>query len=97
MKPIDLGLVREYVNENIVSFHENRIRLVSEITFRKLVQKNPYLFRVKSLGKASDLVNDAMEALGSSSEEKQFGDFLEELAIYIAEETSGGHKSGTRS
>ena len=35
-----------------------------------------------------------MSALRSSSEEKEFGDFLEGLAIFTAGKTSSGHKSG---
>jgi hypothetical protein len=34
-----------------------------------------------------------LDAFLSSSEEKLFGDFMEDLAVLVAEKTSGGHKS----
>ncbi len=34
-----------------------------------------------------------LDAFLSSSEEKLFGDFLEDLAIFVASQTCGGHKS----
>jgi hypothetical protein len=42
---------------------------------------------------AGELVTDLLLAFLSSSEEKLFGDFLEGLAIFVAERTCGGHKS----
>jgi hypothetical protein len=51
------------------------------------------LFKAKDLGTASELVQDLLTAFLSSSEEKLFGDFLEGLAVFIAERTCGGHKS----
>jgi len=37
-----------------------------------------------------------LDAFLSSSEEKLFGDFLEDLAIFIAANTTGGHKSSAQ-
>jgi hypothetical protein len=42
---------------------------------------------------ASDLVASLMDAFLSSSEEKLFGDFLEDLAIFVSELSYGGQKS----
>lgn len=39
------------------------------------------------------MIQSLLEAFLSSSEEKHFGDFLENLAVFIAVETCGGHKS----
>jgi hypothetical protein len=93
MNPLNLDEVREYVNQNIVDFHQRRIKSLEELNLDKLLKKNPYLFRAKNLITAGDLVKDLLIAFLSSSEEKLFGDFLEGLAIYVAEKTSGGHKS----
>lgn len=94
MKPINLNEVRKYVNENIDSFHESRIRAVSATRLETIVKKNPYLLRAKNVVRASDLVDGALSARLSSSEEELFGAFLEGLAIFVAEQTTGGHKSG---
>ncbi|MGH2538469.1 MAG: PmeII family type II restriction endonuclease, partial [Candidatus Promineifilaceae bacterium] len=59
----------------------------------KLLEKNPYLFRAKNITTAAELIDGLLTAFLSSSEEKLFGDFLEALALFIAERTVGGHKS----
>jgi hypothetical protein len=94
MNQLNFQEVRKYVNEHINTFHEDRIRKVSETTLQKVISKNPYLSRAKNITKASELVEGALNARLSSSEEELFGNFLEALAIYIAEQTTGGRKSG---
>jgi len=94
MKPLNLDEVREYVNAHIDTFHENRIASLEKTTVKNLTNKNPYLLRAKNISKASELVEGALAARLSSSEEEHFGQFLEDLAIFIAEQTTGGHKSG---
>jgi hypothetical protein len=90
---LDLDAVCSFVNENIVDFHGHRIRLLEELKLDKLLTKNPYLFRAKSITTASELMTGLLDAFLSSSEEKLFGDFLERLAVFVAEMTCGGHKS----
>ena len=55
--------------------------------------KNPYLFKAKNILTAEKLISGLLDAFLSSSEEKLFGDFLEELAIFVAGKTCDGHKS----
>jgi len=93
MNNIDLDIVRQYVNENIVDFHKRRIKSLEELKLRKLLKKNPYLFKAKNIETAGDLVSGLLEAFLSLSEEKLFGDFLEHLAVFVAGKTCNGHKS----
>ena len=93
MKPLDLRAVEEHVNDTIVDFHDRRLKSLEELTLAKLLKKNPYLFRAKNVMTAGELINGFLDAFLSSSEEKLFGDFLENLAVFVAERTSGGHKS----
>ena len=93
MEKLNLDDVREYVNENIVDFHQRRIKSLEELSLTKLLRKNPYLFKAKNITTASQLIEGLLEAFLSSSEEKLFGDFLEGLAVFIAGKTCGGHKS----
>lgn len=93
MKPLELGEIYTYVNDNIDRFHTRRIEIVSSLSLSKLIQKNPYLFRAKNITRASELIEGTMDAFLSSSEEKLFGDFLEDFAIFIASRTTGGRKS----
>jgi len=85
--------VNVYANENILSFHQKRIKSLESLKLNKLLKKNPYLFRAKNITTAGDLMNGLLDAFLSSSEEKLFGDFLEDLAIFVASQTCNGHKS----
>ncbi|MDO8634658.1 MAG: PmeII family type II restriction endonuclease [Dehalococcoidia bacterium] len=93
MRILNLDKVRDYVNENIVDFHNRRIRSLEEMKLGKLLTKNPYLFKAKNVTTAGDLISGLLDAFLSSSEEKLFGDFLEGLAIFIALNSCDGHKS----
>ncbi len=93
MNPLDLYKVCDFVNENVVDFHDHRIKSLEGLKLEKLLTKNPYLFKAKNITTAGDLISGLLEAFLSSSEEKLFGDFLEGLAIFVAEMTCGGHKS----
>lgn len=93
MNALDLAKVRVYVNENITDFHDRRIQSLARLRLDSLLQKNPYLFRAKNITTAHELISGLLEAFLSLSEEKLFGDFLENLAIFVAEQTCNGHKS----
>jgi len=93
VNPLCLDDVNVYVNQNIVDFHQRRIALLERLKLTNLLKKNPYLFKAKNIASAADLVVGLLDARLSSSEEKLFGDFLEDLAIFIARRTCGGHKS----
>jgi hypothetical protein len=93
MKSLNISNVCEYVNENIVEFHRQKIKSLEELRLGKLLTKNPYLFKAKNITTANDLITGLLDAFLSSSEEKLFGDFLEGLAVFIAGETCNGHKS----
>jgi len=93
MNSLNVEKVNSYVNTHIVDFHERRIKSLSELKIAKLLTKNPYLFKAKNVTTASEFIAGLLDAFLSSSEEKLFGDFLEGLAVFIAEMTCGGHKS----
>jgi hypothetical protein len=93
MNPLDIDRVNAFVNENIVDFHQRRIKSLHDLKLERLLTKNPYLFRAKNIQTAGQLIEGLLDAFLSSSEEKLFGDFLEDLAVFVAEITCGGHKS----
>jgi hypothetical protein len=94
MNRLDLDHVCQFVNSNIASFHQHRIASLEQLTLNVLLKKkNPYLFKAKYITTAIELMESLLEAFLSSSEEKLFGDFLEDLAIFITSQTCGGHKS----
>jgi len=93
MNSLDIDRVCDYVNQNIVDFHQRRLKSLEELRLEKLLTKNPYLFRAKDISTANELIIGLLDAFLSSSEEKLFGDFLEGLALFVAEMTCDGHKS----
>ena len=94
MKSILVNEVREFVNQHIDEFHESRINRVKKIKLKEVLQKkNPYLFKAKNILTAQRLIESLLQAYLSSSEEELFGEFLEELAIFIAGKTLNGRKS----
>lgn len=96
MNSLDITLVTDYVNQNIDTFHQKRLRKIQNLKLRDILKrKNPYLFRAKNLLSASELVNSILDAMVSSSEEGLFGNFLEELAIFINQMTFSGQKSSS--
>ena len=96
MKQLDLDSVRNYVNEHIVDFHQRKLKSLEELKLEKLLTKNPYLFRAKNLVTPHELIDDLLTAFLSSPEEKLFWDFLEGLAVFVAEQTCDGHKSSAQ-
>lgn len=93
MNKLNLKEVETYVNENIVVFHQRRANTLEDLDLKRLIKKNTYLFKAKNITTANDLISSLLDAFLSSSEEEIFGDFLEGLALYIAQTTCGGHKS----
>jgi len=86
--------VRSYVEKYIGGFHTKRLSGLEKLKLEKILKKkNPYLFKAKNIITASDLVKITLDAFLSSQEETMFGDFLEDLAIYINGIVYGGRKS----
>ncbi len=61
-----------------------------------LKRKNPYLFKAKHVLTAAEIIKGIVDAHISSNEETIFGDWLEELAIFINKKVYGGWKSGIK-
>ncbi len=97
MSNLDLDRITAFVNQNIDTFHVKRLKRIQDIRLTHILsRKNPYLFRAKNINSASELVNSILEAALSASEEGLFGNFLEELAIFINHMQFGGQKSSSR-
>lgn len=97
MKPLRLTDVTAYVEANIAGFHKARIAKIRGLTLKAILKgKNPYLFKAKDTKDADELARAVLDAFLSSGEETMFGNFLEELAIFINGKVYGGHKSASR-
>jgi len=94
MKPLIVEEVTKFVEKNIGSFHKKRIESLDTLKLSAvLLRKNPYLFKAKYILSASEIVKNIVDAHISSSEEGIFGEFLENLAIFVASKVYGGTKS----
>jgi hypothetical protein len=94
MNEISLKDVTNFVNKNIGDFHESRVNRIKDIKLKDILRKkNPYLFKAKNLLTAEKLIESILQAYLSSSEEEIFGEFLEELAVFIASKALGGRKA----
>lgn len=94
MEKLNIDEVKDFVNKNISIFHQSKLNTLKSIRLKAVLRKkNPYLFKAKNITVAGDLVRNILDAFLSSSEEKSFGDFLEELAIFISIKTCNGRKS----
>lgn len=97
MNAIQESEITAYIEKNIPDFHQNRINKLKQLRLKPvLLRKNPYLFRVKHLNVAADLVKSLLDAYLSSQEETLFGAFLEGLAIHLCGMAFGGRKSSTQ-
>ena len=95
MKRLDIKNISEYVERNIGVFHDRRLQSLNTLSLNKIIKrKNPYLFRAKNVLTAHDIVKGLFDAHLSSQEETIFGEFLEQLAVYVCEKVHGGAKSG---
>lgn len=96
MKRLRRDDIVKFIEPNIGLFHKRRLDSLLGLQLKKVLRrKNPYLFKAKSLDTAQDLVKSVLDAHLSSQEEGIFGDFLEELAIFICGRVYRGRKSSS--
>ncbi|MBD3307138.1 cytosolic protein [candidate division KSB3 bacterium] len=94
MNKIDRTEIATFIETHINDYHEKILQRLRELSLVKILKrKNPYLFKVKALNTAQDLVQSILDAHLSSQEEGIFGGFLEELAIFICGRVYDGKKS----
>lgn len=95
MKSLNINEVEKYIEFHIAEFHQKRLQSVQEkIDLNRILkQKNPYLFKAKNILSAQDLIQGFLDAFLQSQEETIFGNFLENLAIFICNQVYGAKKS----
>lgn len=95
---LDSKIVRQFIQEHVDhEFHAKRRAKISSLKIDTITKrKNPYLFKAKGFLTSDELVSSLLDALLSSGEETSFGDFLEKVAIFTAEQALQGYKSGIK-
>lgn len=94
--PLNNDELRKFIEEKIQVFYTNRKKKIASLKLSTILAKNPYLFRAKNIGTAEQYVRTVLDALLSSGEETSFGNFLEQLAIFVCEKVHSGRKSGAK-
>ncbi|MCL2063002.1 MAG: cytosolic protein [Candidatus Cloacimonetes bacterium] len=95
MRELKMSDVIKYVEDNIVLFHEKKLKSLDKLKLSDVLKrKNPYLFKAKNTETTEQIVRGILDAHISSNEETIFGDWLENLAIFINNNVYGGWKSG---
>ena len=89
--PIDLEPI---VRQHVQTFNAKRRAKIGQLRVSELLRKkNPYLFIARNTVTADDLARSLVTATLSSSEETQFGQTLENIAIDVCAQAFGGQKS----
>jgi hypothetical protein len=95
MVKVRISEISDFIGSNIQVFHKRRLDSLSKLHLEKVLKrKNPYLFKAKNINAAGDLVKSILDAHLSSQEEGIFGDFMEQVAVFVCEKSYGGVKSG---
>lgn len=88
--------IENYCKKNIETFHKKRLKKVAEIKLIEVLKrKNPYLYRAKGIESAYEFVKSLVDGFLASHEETIFGNWLEELALFVCKLSFAGHKSST--
>jgi hypothetical protein len=94
MNQVDLQKVEQFVDMNIIDFHNAKLESIKALQLGHLLErKNPYLFKAKNITTVEDYVRNLLDAHLYSQEETMFGNFLEKLAIFVCGEAFGGQKT----
>jgi len=94
MAKVSLMEITRFVEKNIQKFHQKRLDSLKKLQLDDVLKrKNPYLFKAKNITTAEQLIRNVTDAFLSSQEEGLFGNFLEELAIFICGKAHKGRKS----
>lgn len=94
---LQLDDVTDYVEKNIKDFHNRKIDGLNKLKIEHILKrKNPYLFRTKNLLTSEQIVKNMLNSHISSTEETLFGNWLEQLAIFINHKVYGGYKSSSQ-
>lgn len=96
MKALDYQILNAFIDAEVDAFYQSRLKALNNLTLKEILKKNPFLFRAKNLLDPTVLISSMLDARLSASEEKQFGDLLENVAVFVAEQTCDGRKSSAK-
>lgn len=83
------------IDSRLSDFTQQLHDKILSIQPRLIMEKKPFLFRLRGYSNAAELAEKILTAFMSSSEETVIGNMLEGIAIDICEEARDGRKSST--
>ncbi len=98
MNKLELAVVEAYIEANMwPRFHQKKLEKIEAIKLNDIIKrKNPYLFKAKNAHTANDFIQSVLDATLSSGEETTFGNFMEEIAIFVCGQVYSGRKSAVK-
>ncbi len=96
MRTLNYPILFEFIDAEIEAFYDSQERVLKSVRLRDVLRKNIFLFRAKNLNTPALLITALLDARLSSSEEKRFGDLLENIALHVSAMTCDGRKSSAR-
>ena len=95
MTPKQRKAIEKFVADNIGAFHGARLKKLQKIKLDAVLRRcNPYLMRAKRLEVAGDFVKTLCDVYLTHGEQTIFGNFLEEIALFVVKKLRKGRKSG---
>ncbi|MEZ0361294.1 MAG: PmeII family type II restriction endonuclease [Hydrogenobacter sp.] len=92
-----LKKIENFVKDTISTFHEKRLEKLMSIRLLDIMKrKNPYLYKAKGLNTAYEIVKQIVDDFLTAHEETIFGNWLEDLAIFVCSKAFGGVKSSAQ-
>ena len=93
---IEAKALEDQVGLLLSVLYAKRFASLEKLRLKRLLDKNPYLYRALGIEDSLELLRQLLIAFVSSSDETLFGnDFFEPLALWAAGESSG-HSGGQR-
>ena len=92
---IDLNEIFDHVDQKLAEYYARRVQHIAQLQVSDLIDGNVYLWPTKKSTLVSEVVEQALDTISSSSEEAEYGDFLRELAMFVAVKFAGGWKSSS--
>ena len=94
MKTLNPTDVHKFLDEKIVKLYESQIEALREIKLNTILgNRNPYFLAFSGVASVPDLIQDALDDFLFPIEQDLLGDFLKDLAVFMASKTCDGHKS----
>lgn len=90
MTPKQLAKARGYVAANASAFHARRRERLNKLNLTAMLrQRNPYLFKIRNVQLAHDVVKFLLDDSVQQKDSVLLGEFFEEVTVFVGAESRG--------